>query len=82
MKRMFLTLLALLFLAACTNRPGDGEIQRQVTERLLGGNGGLFTVENFGKINGFESAQNVYDADVEYDLVFQKSCSCKFSSDK
>jgi hypothetical protein len=72
MKRLFVPLLALL-LAACGNQPGDGDIRRQVTERLLGEGAGIFTVENFRKTNGFEPSQNVYVADVEYDLLFQKS---------
>ncbi len=73
MKRLIISLLALLLLAACANRPGDGDIQRQVTERLLSGSGGLYIVENFRKTNGFEPGQNVYIAEVEYDLVFQRS---------
>ena len=73
MKRLFVPLLALLLLAACANRPGEGEIQRQVTERLLSEGGDLYTVENFRKTNGFEPSQNTYAADLEYDLVFKKS---------
>ena len=73
MKRLFFPLLALLLLVACANRPGDKDIQRQVTERLLSEGGSLYTIENFRKTNGFEPGQNVYVADVEYDLVFQKS---------
>jgi hypothetical protein len=65
--------ILLLLLAACANRPGDSDIQRQVTERLLGQDGSLYVVENFRKTNGFEPSQNVYVAEVEYDLVFQKS---------
>ena len=72
-RALFLPLLLLLLLAACANRPGDSDIQRQVTERLLREGGSLYTVENFRKVNGFESSQNVYVADVAYDLVFQKS---------
>lgn len=71
-KRILLTIFILL-LAACANRPGDSEIQRQVTERLLSEGGSLYIVENFIKTNGFEPSQNVYVAEVEYDLVFQKS---------
>jgi hypothetical protein len=73
MKRRLFPILALLLLVACANRPGDGDIQRQVTERLLSEGGSLYIVENFGKTNGFEPGQNVYVAEVEYDLVFQKS---------
>ncbi len=73
MHRVLFPILALLLLAACANRPGDGDIQRQVTERLLGQGGSLYVVENFRKTNGFEPSQNVYIAEVEYDLVFQKS---------
>jgi hypothetical protein len=73
MHRVLFPILALLLLAACTNRPGDSDIQRQVTERLLSQGGNLYVVENFRKTNGFEPSQNVYIAEVEYDLVFQKS---------
>jgi len=72
MKRLLFGIFIML-LAACANRPGDAEIQRQVTERLLGEGGSLYVVENFIKINGFDPGQNVYVAEVEYDLVFQKS---------
>jgi hypothetical protein len=72
MKRLLFGIFIML-LAACANRPGDAEIQRQVTERLLGEGGSLYVVENFIKTNGFDPGQNVYVAEVEYDLVFQKS---------
>ena len=72
MKRILLT-ISILLLAACANRPGDGDIERQVNERLLREGGSLYVVEKFIKINGFEPSQNVYVAEVEYDLVFQKS---------
>ncbi|MFZ1642593.1 MAG: hypothetical protein WAV07_14410 [Candidatus Contendobacter sp.] len=73
MQRVLFPILALLLLAACANRPGDGDIQRQVNERLLSEGGSLYTVDSFRKTNGFEPSQNVYIAEVEYDLVFQKS---------
>ncbi len=73
MQRALFPILALLLLAACANRPGDSEIERQITERLLREGGSLYIVENFRKTNGFEPSQNVYVAEVEYDLVFQKS---------
>ena len=43
MKRLFFPLLAILLLVACADRPGDGDIQRQMTERLAveGGSGGV-----------------------------------------
>ena len=73
MQRALFPILALLLLAACANRPGDSESERQITERLLREGGSLYVVENFRKTNGFEPSQNVYVAEVEYDLVFQKS---------
>ncbi|MDG4596160.1 MAG: hypothetical protein P9F75_10820 [Candidatus Contendobacter sp.] len=73
MQRALFSILALLLLAACANRPGDSEIERQITERLLREGGSLYVVENFRKTNGFEPGQNVYVAEVEYDLAFQKS---------
>ena len=72
MKRLLFAIFIML-LAACANRPGDGDIERQVNERLLREGGSLYIVENFRKTNGFEPGQNVYIAEVEYDLVFQKS---------
>lgn len=73
MKKSLPLLLALSLLAACSNRPSEAEVQRQVSERTLGGNRGLFVIENFNKLNGFEASPNVYRVDVGYDLVFQKS---------
>lgn len=73
MQRALFPILALLLLAACANRPGDSDIERQITERLLREGGSLYVVENFRKTNGFEPSQNVYVAEVEYDLVFQQS---------
>ena len=72
MKRLLFAIFIML-LAACANRPGDGDIERQVNERLLREGGSLYVVENFRKTNGFEPGQNVYVAEVEYDLVFQRS---------
>ena len=72
MKRLLFAIFIML-LAACANRPGNGDIERQVNERLLREGGSLYVVENFRKTNGFEPGQNVYVAEVEYDLVFQKS---------
>ena len=72
MKRLLFA-VCILLLAACANRPGDGDVERQVNERLLREGGSLYIVENFHKTNGFEPSQNVYVAEVEYDLVFQKS---------
>lgn len=72
MKRLLFAIFIML-LAACANRPGDDDIERQVNERLLREGGSLYVVENFRKTNGFEPGQNVYVAEVEYDLVFQKS---------
>ena len=72
MKRLLFAIFIML-LAACANRPGDGDIERQVNERLLREGGSLYVVENFRKTNGFEPSQNAYVAEVEYDLVFQKS---------
>ncbi len=73
MQRALFPILALLLLTACANRPGDSDIERQITERLLSEGGSLYVVENFRKTNGFEPGQNVYVAEVEYDLAFQKS---------
>ena len=74
MRHPFFPLLALLLLlVACTNQPGNSEIQRQITERLSIEGRDLFAIENFRKTNGFESGQNVYVAEVEYDLVFRRS---------
>lgn len=60
-------------LAACSSRPDDALIKTQLVEALTRDAAGLFTVENVVRTNGFEASSNVYQADVEYDLVFQKS---------
>jgi len=72
-QRIFFLILTLMWLAACTHRPSDGDVQQQITARLLSEGSSLYRVENFHKTNGFEPSQNVYVAEVSYDLVFQKS---------
>lgn len=73
--RALLIIITLLGLIACDSRPSDGDIQRQVAAQLLSEGSNLYTIENFKKTNGFEPSQNVYIAEVSYDLVFQKSLS-------
>jgi len=64
----FLTLLV-----ACTFRPSTAEIREQVEQRLQAqGFGDLFALENFEKVNGYAPRDNVYVAEVEYDLVFRR----------
>ena len=71
--RLLLPLFVLL-LAACTFKPTVGEIRELVEARLQKqGYGDLFSVENVKKVNGYKLRDNIYVAEVEYDLVFRKS---------
>ena len=75
MKKIWLILLLSALIAGCTTpAPNEGKIESMVRESLLGdGLGDLFEIENFAKTNGFRESDNVFIADIEYDLVFQKS---------
>ena len=74
MKKLVLLAVAALFLGACSGTPDVSEIEKLVRSDLLDdGLGELFRMENFSKTNGFRQSDNIYIADVEYDLVFIKS---------
>ena len=73
-KTILLSLLAFLLSACTVSPPRDAQIESLVRESLLtDGLGDLFALENFAKTNGFRQSDNIYIADVEYELVFQKS---------
>jgi hypothetical protein len=74
MKRVLVAALVTLLLWGCASKPQDDEIESLVREAVLSeGLGGLFSLENYTRTNGFRESDNVYVVDVEYDLVFQKS---------
>lgn len=65
--------LSVVLLAACTLKPSADEIRQLVEQRFQkAGFGELFAIENFEKVNGYEPRDNVYVAEVEYDLVFRR----------
>ncbi|MBO1927492.1 membrane lipoprotein lipid attachment site-containing protein [Thiomicrorhabdus sp. 6S2-11] len=73
MKKIFLVSIMLL-LTACSGSPSEGDIEDQVTEKLLGDGGDeYFEIDNFEKTNGFDKDDRTYIADVKYDVVFKKS---------
>lgn len=73
MNKLITVLLLALLLTACSKKPSQLEMQRQVETTLQDqGLDQLFTVEHFQKTNGFQKSDNVYIADVKYDLVFRK----------
>jgi len=73
MKKLFTVLLLALLLTACSKKPTVDEMQQQVEVTLQeDGRDQFFSVENFQKTNGFQQSDNIYVADVKYDLVFKK----------
>jgi len=73
MKKLFTVLLIALLLTACSKKPTVLEMQQQFEATLQqDGRDQLFSVENFQKTNGFQKSDNIYVADVKYDLVFKK----------
>lgn len=71
MRRLLTILLIALSLSACSNRPDEQTIERQVTARLQQQQGSeIFDVVNFRKTNGIPRDDNTYIAEVEYDLRF------------
>ncbi|POZ50935.1 hypothetical protein [Methylovulum psychrotolerans] len=71
MKR-FLILFLLLMVAACSNKPGDSEIQSQVLPLLAtASTKDIADIKNLRKTNGYETDGNTYAIDIAYDLVFK-----------
>lgn len=70
MKRVALILLAVL-LTACSMKPSDEMIAQQVEQQLLERYGDtIFEVANFKKLNGIARDDNLYEAEVEYQMRF------------
>ena len=74
MRTIALIPLLLMLLTACARPPAGEEIERLVVAAVEADptTTELFSVENFAKVNGFQESDNVYYADVTYDLVFRK----------
>ena len=74
MKKLLTILLLIGIVQGCSNAPSDDDVQSIVSQNILNdGFGDLFKIDGFVKTNGFQQSDNIYIADVEYDLVFQKS---------
>jgi hypothetical protein len=60
-----------LFLCACSNKPGDGEIKSHVLAVLPQGKveDTIVTIENFAKTNGLKKDDNTYIASIHYEMV-------------
>lgn len=70
--RGFFSLLLVLLVAGCSNKPSDDSIRQQVTDRLHEQySSSIFDVINFKKVNGIPRDDNTYIAEVEYDLRFK-----------
>ena len=70
MKKIALLFVAIL-LSACSMKPSDEMITRQVTQQLLQQHGTeIFEVVNMKKVNGISRDDTYYEAEIEYDLRF------------
>lgn len=66
--------MLLLWLAACTDRPGSSEIKTQVLPLLAEESvRDIIEIENLHKTNGYEAGGNRYTVDIAYDIVFKVS---------
>ena len=65
-------LLLVLLLAGCSGSPGERTIQRQIAQELYK-NGGdqIYRLAHFKKLSGYQK-EDLYIAEVEYDLIFKK----------
>ncbi len=73
MKRLLIILL-LLTVAACSDKPGDREIQNQVLPLLAPPSSkDIAEIKNLRKTNGYETNDNTYTVDIAYDVVFKVS---------
>jgi hypothetical protein len=76
MKKIFISVLLLSFLAGCSGNPnpGDSEIQNQVMPLLMKEEyKDTLEVQNLHKTNGYETNANTYTVDITYDVVFKVS---------
>ena len=74
LKRLFALCVLSLFLTACSNAPGNGEMEKLVGIELKANTPqAVFRIENFKKLDGQLDDATHYTANVGYDLVFTKS---------
>lgn len=73
MKKISLFIIC-LSLAACSGKPSDRQIEQLVTDAMLSDGGAeTYTVSDFEKTNGLAKNEQLYIADVRYQLNFKKS---------
>jgi hypothetical protein len=65
------SVVLVLFLSACSNKPGDAEIEKQIKASLMEGGGELYEVVSVQKVNGREVSEKEYLAEAECELRFK-----------
>lgn len=71
--RNAILLVLLIFLSACSGKPSNAELERQLWASLeADGVGEIFSLTDFEKLNGYEKSDRIYIADVRYQLTFRK----------
>lgn len=71
MNKLAVILMATLLMAACSMKPSDEHIAKQMTDELLQRHdAAIFEVMNLRKVNGIKRDDNHYEAEVEYELRF------------
>lgn len=72
MKKISL-LIACVILAACSGKPSDRQIEKLVSEAMLSDGGAeTYSISDFEKTNGLAKNEQLYIADVRYQLTFKK----------
>ena len=72
MKKVSLLLISLV-LVACSGKPSDRQIEQLVSEAILSDGGAeTYSISNFEKTNGLAKTEQLYIADVRYQLTFKK----------
>lgn len=73
MKKISLFVLC-LFLIACSGKPSDRQIEQLVADRMLSDGGAeTYTISDFEKTNGLLKNEQLYIADIRYQLTFKTS---------
>lgn len=74
MLRILVVLSLSLFIAACSGKPSNGELEKiLLIELKADAPQAIYKVENFQKIDGLAQDATHYSADISYELVFTKS---------
>lgn len=69
----FVVMVLLVLLAACSDVPGERQLQQLLQQEYDSRYKGLVEIENIRKINGWHEEKQLYTAEMSYQITFKKS---------